>query len=1119
MGRRVGTKEPLTLRVKGRLRDEGTKRTAFCLLPVLSSLLPLLGFLAPLSASAATPLLSREDGRSPTMPETASRQATQVRMAVVNFKELAEEESADPPPPTTEASDIPFTPAAPRPADFDRVVAVDTTGTAATHFTSFPCSPTPSWTFQALDDNNAALPPDTHGAVGGLSGGTQYHMTVLNTQVRIKVLFGGIDNVVTLAGFWASLGNPAPFDPKVLYDPFGQRWIFTATANAQQAASSLLIGVSQTSDPTGTWNLFSIDVDAANLTWADYPSIGFNTNWIAVSVIMINIGGGPVGSDIFVFNRANLYAGTSSFTRLQLTNQGLVHVPAITYDNTQQTLFVLQTGPGNVNGMGNVALYTITNVMGTPTLNFVGFIAAAQTWDPYRDVNNNGIPDDLAPQRGSSSLISTNDDRIQNVVFRNGSLWTAHTIFLPATAGAPPAPFTPTRSSIQWWEINPAGTPAVVQRGLIDDPTGTRHFAFPSIAVNPANDVLIGYSSFSPGQFASASYSYRDSNDPINTMRSEVIFKAGLTPYDKTDGNGRNRWGDYSSTTVDQYGGLWTIQAYADTPFGWDWNPPQVGLSRWATQWALVGAPNGGSCSNPYLEWSLASLISPTGFNMNGHDMSYDSARSRIVLYRGDVQCPLGQCMHSTWEWDGGVWLSRSPSTVPGSRVDHRMTYDAGRSKTVLFGGWNGSTAFGDTWEYDGTNWSQVSAGGAGSPPARAGHGLAYDAANGDTVLFGGQTFAGQALGDTWIWNGSSWSQQSPANSPAARAGLAMTYDGGRGVVLLHGGSDLMNPTFDETWEWNGTTWTQRFPVSTPGPRSSHDMAYDATRDVVVLYGGAYSATNLCDWDGTNWKTHFLSSGGGRISPQLAYDLTRREMVMFEGDSSPPGSLPETQIITNSSRAFCLTGSGTGTNWSWSIGGAVFEVTNNNVTALPAGASAAALAAQFVNDITAVGNCGEDRVDAAIVPTAPNCFTITVGQRETFNLLVGPVFSPSCCLSLGAPCTFNPEIAEVGFAGADCDGNLTDDAIDIAAGTLEDLDGNGIPDVCECTPGLFGDVDHNGYVDVGDILCVLDGFADFLNCSEGDLFPCEGNGEIDVGDVLAALDAFSGSAACPPPCN
>ena len=43
---------------------------------------------------------------------------------------------------------------------------------------------------------------------------------------------------------------------------------------------------------------------------------------------------------------------------------------------------------------------------------------------------------------------------------------------------------------------------------------------------------------------------------------------------------------------------------------------------------------------------------------------------------------------------------------------------------------------------------------------------MAYDAATGTVVLFGGLGGHGD-LGDTWTWNGTTWTQQAPSDQPA----------------------------------------------------------------------------------------------------------------------------------------------------------------------------------------------------------------------------------------------------------------------------------------------------------------------------------------------------------------
>ena len=68
-------------------------------------------------------------------------------------------------------------------------------------------------------------------------------------------------------------------------------------------------------------------------------------------------------------------------------------------------------------------------------------------------------------------------------------------------------------------------------------------------------------------------------------------------------------------------------------------------------------------------------------------------------------------------------------------------------------------------------------------PSARSQAAMAYDAATGTTVLFGGATDCCHLFGDTWTWDGSAWTKRAPASHPSARYSAAMAYDEHRGVV------------------------------------------------------------------------------------------------------------------------------------------------------------------------------------------------------------------------------------------------------------------------------------------------------------------------------------------------
>ena len=419
----------------------------------------------------------------------------------------------------------------------------------------------PITNFNAIDDVGSVIPPDVGGQVG-----PNHVMTTLNgTGVRIQNRTGGVISTVTLNAFFASVGAPSTFDPKVMYDPYNGRWIVVACGNAASASSALLVGVSANNDPTGTWKLYSLDVDATNVNWFDYPSIGFTKDWVVITGNMFTVAANSFSTGkLYAYKKSDLYAAVAA-PAVTSINGPAAMCPAITYDNSISTMYILQTGNGNSGGNGFVGLATLTGAVGSEVLSATTFISTPNPWA-------NGAPAaNFAPQSGTANKVACNDTRMQKVIYRNGSIWGTHTIFLPAAA--------PTRSSVQWWQLSTAS--AILQRGRIDDGTGANFYAFPCIDVNKNNDAMIGCAKFSGTTFPSACYALRMASDSVNTFQADFVYKAGLANYFKTFSGTTNRWGDYTSVCVDPVDDMnfWTVQEYARTG------------NLWGTWWAGICTP------------------------------------------------------------------------------------------------------------------------------------------------------------------------------------------------------------------------------------------------------------------------------------------------------------------------------------------------------------------------------------------------------------------------------------------------------------------------------------------------------------------------------------------------
>mgnify|MGYP002713127611 CR=1 FL=1 len=209
------------------------------------------------------------------------------------------------------------------------------------------------------------------------------------------------------------------------------------------------------------------------------------------------------------------------------------------------------------------------------------------------------------------------------------------------------------------------------------------------------------------------------------------------------------------------------------------------------------------------------------------------------------------------------------------------MAYDALHRQIVMFGGRAGNKDLGDTWLWDGKSWTLATP--ATSPQPRNGATMAYDAARRQVVLFGG--YAQSTLTDTWTWDGTNWTQQKPAHSPTPRDATAMAYDATRQQVVLLGGY-AASRYLDDTWTWNGKDWTLRQPATAATGRRNHAMAYDAKRQQVVLFGGKRNGpahlTDTWVWDGSTWtQIKPLNSPVVLAGHSMAYDSSMEQVVMF----------------------------------------------------------------------------------------------------------------------------------------------------------------------------------------------------------------------------------------------
>ncbi|HQV00398.1 MAG TPA: hypothetical protein PLO59_04510, partial [Bacteroidia bacterium] len=365
-----------------------------------------------------------------------------------------------------------------------------------------------------------------------IAAGPNHIVVMANDDARIlNKQTGAIISEVTLGAFFGMSGFV--FDPRIMYDPFGQRFVALALGksgpngcSAGNINSNFRLLVSNNNDPTQGWYWYDLDVDANNTSWMDFAMIGFNKDWICVAG---NILCGNNVNGIYVFNKSQVYAAasTSYYTFPQLW----LAAPAFTYDNTLDKLYLTKTGNPNSGGLGYLSTYYINSSAQLVTSTSY----ATSPWQAFAS-DSSRCPKQLGGQ--TFTFVNTfGASMLSNSVYRNGYLWCTHPVFLPATG-------LTTRTSTLFWAVNP-GNNTVYQTGFIDDVNGNTSTYHPSIAVNAANDAVVTYSIFNASYYQSAAYNSRNSGDPLGTLPNGVFYHSGTN----TDADGRG--GDYSQCAVD----------------------------------------------------------------------------------------------------------------------------------------------------------------------------------------------------------------------------------------------------------------------------------------------------------------------------------------------------------------------------------------------------------------------------------------------------------------------------------------------------------------------------------------------------------------------------------------
>jgi hypothetical protein len=400
-------------------------------------------------------------------------------------------------------------------------------------------------------------------------------------------------------------------DPRAYYDPQLQRWLLTVTAiatNPQSGAftapTRLLIAVSDGSDPTQGWKIYSLettnDGSAGCPCFADQPLIGVDSHGFFLSTNAFSLREGYAGVQIYALSKQLLASGSMPAVvhwnspkvpgGFAFSLQPAIHASFESDDVSASGGVEYFTSVADIRNMldHRIAVWALTNTASladaSPALKLQGLIIATE---PF------GVPPDAAQKTGATELgslvgekgafIATNDDRMQQSVFASGKLWSVLTTMV--AIGNDPTP----HAGIAYFSL----TPSISRDGILKAEVSSQGYLavskadvfYPALAVGPNGNGAIAFSLSGADYYPSVAFARLNAEGAgdVQILAAGTAPQDGFSGYKYFGGGGSARTGDYSGATIDEQGSIWIASEYVPSS-------PRTLLANWGTFIAQIAA-------------------------------------------------------------------------------------------------------------------------------------------------------------------------------------------------------------------------------------------------------------------------------------------------------------------------------------------------------------------------------------------------------------------------------------------------------------------------------------------------------------------------------------------------
>jgi len=501
--------------------------------------------------------------------------------------------------------------------------------------------PSAGLNFEGVTAPSGRAVPDTNGAVGA----TQYFQWVnVDFQIFDKTTGNSIYGPVDASTIWAGFPPCTTTDDDdvvVEYDKIANVWVLEQHVAPTSGANYQCIAVSTTSDATGSYNRYVFSLPS---NFPDYPKISV---WPDAYYLTMNeesnTTGAALGAYVCALDRVSMIAGLPATSQCFQLNPAYNSLLPADLDGSilppaGSPNYLMNLGTNSLNlwqfhvDWLNTANTTLTGPVNLAVAAFNTGCKASST---------------CVPQLGTSQLVDGIGDRLMfRLAYRHfadghESLVANHTI----NTNLPVA--------VRWYEVqSPGNNPYLFQQATFAPDSNNRWMG--SIAMDQMGDVALGYSVSSAAMYPAIRYTARLQSDPLNTMEAETSIIEGTGSE-----VGSNRWGDYSSMSIDPSDDctFWYTSEYF--PVSGDYN--------WHTRVASFAFP---SCtSNPVV------TLAPNGLYYGSVSVGTTSAAQTVTLTnQQSVPLNIGSVVASGNYAETDNCVSSSPIS-PGGTCTINVTF------------------------------------------------------------------------------------------------------------------------------------------------------------------------------------------------------------------------------------------------------------------------------------------------------------------------------------------------------------------------------------------------------------------------------------------------------------